>query len=187
MEVTIDGIRSYSPNLVHLRIELHEELGMKKPTTLFWVVAGKEKRIRAKHFPVYPKNTRFRVTQGTAYGSLSYRDGSERDLTEFTRSDLSENKVWYKHDSMATFACSDSFTFDVIFEDASQTRNSSFLIVIRQGRKDLDVNITVKSYHFFNTTRFLISNQTFKLPPHSVQSCRIQSRNTPFPWCVEPS
>ena len=165
MEVTVNGIRSYPPNFVRLRIELvEEELNLnKKSTTLYWVRAGKEKRIRARHFPVYPRGTRFRVTQGTAYGRLSYRDGTERDLTEFTRRDLLSNKVWYKHDPSATFACSDSFEFDIISEDEAQTKTSSFLIIIRQRREVLDVNITNRPYHYINSNRFLVSKQSFQI------------------------
>ncbi len=158
MEITVDGFKSHFPKMLTLVIS--KEVTVVEDTKTFWVRVGKEKRIRPSHFPFLSKNTRLRITQGTEYGILSYRNGSPSNLIEFTRNDLAKKRIWYEHNS-ATSSCCDSFKFDIILKN--QTKSLNFVILIRQSRYELAISISNRPYHMVQQKRFAVRKESFQV------------------------
>ncbi len=156
-EITVENFKSHFPKIVTIAIRRLQNVSRDVKT--FWIRDGREKRLRPDHFPVFPKKARLVTTQGTEYGMLSFRiNGSNSDLLQFNHEDLANKRVWYTHSS-TTLECSDSFKFNIILEN--ETESFNFLILIRRSRKQLAVTIFNTPYSFFENNRFVVRKESF--------------------------
>ena len=157
---TVYRIKSYVSRQVSLSIHMaRNQTSNETSIKPFWVNDGTEKRIPARYFRKYSSHAKFKVTKGTEYGTLSYRNGTSHSLNYFTLRDLLDKRAWYSHDPAASSACSDSFTFDVIL--GNNIFSSSLQILIRHSKPDLEV--TISPHQLFGQTRFVIGRRDFNV------------------------
>lgn len=150
-ELTVDGFHQLPSILHRFHFKPIETAAVSVAMDrIFYVNAGGSKPIAPRHFRPFSRylNSRdiiFRILRRPHYGCLKLNGAKNPD--SFTFGDLLSRQVVYEHDSAATEACSDQFSFSV--GNSTHSVEGTMHIAIRRGKDTIHVQITVGQHTLY--------------------------------------